>query len=252
MRNLVVDIGNTNAKLAVFQDRELIDHQVHQQTGADQIDALLSYWKIGASALSSVSADASAVVELLREKTLYVPFSTAVSGGVLNFYRSIETLGPDRWAKVIAAHHLYPGHDCLMIDAGTCITFDLLNSRAEYYGGSISPGIAMRFNALNHYTGKLPLLNWNPGEMTDIPEGTDTISAIRNGVLQGVMKEVAGIIADKASGSSGLKILLTGGDAGFLLEQLKNTIFAPQIIHDPYLVLKGLNEVIIAEHVQKD
>ena len=89
-------------------------------------------------------------------------------------------------------------------------------------------------------------------DQVEIPEGTDTISAIKNGVLQGVINEVEGFISHYNKENKGLTVLLTGGDAAFLLEQLKNSIFAPQIIHDPYLVLKGLNEVIAFEYVQKN
>ncbi|RZK23354.1 MAG: type III pantothenate kinase, partial [Flavobacterium sp.] len=140
---------------------------------------------------------------------------------------------------------------CFIIDAGTCITYDLLNSDSVYFGGSISPGIGMRFAALNFYTKRLPLVDWNTSE-TQIPEGTDTITAIKNGVLRGIVNEVEGNIAIENKINNGLRVLITGGDATFLLEQLKNSIFAPQITHDPYLVLKGLNEVIAFEYVQKD
>jgi type III pantothenate kinase len=109
----------------------------------------------------------------------------------------------------------------------------------------------MRFAALNHYTERLPLLEWNPVD-TVIPDGRDTATAIRNGVLQGIVNEVVGNISIQNKINKGLNVLITGGDATFLLEQLKNSIFAPQIIHDPYLVLKGLNEVIAFEYVQKD
>jgi type III pantothenate kinase len=109
----------------------------------------------------------------------------------------------------------------------------------------------MRFEALHHYTGKLPLVKWDK-EVQQIPEGTDTQTAIINGVLQGLINEVEGFISLQNIKNTDLKVVITGGDATFLLEQLKNSIFAPQIIHDPYLVLKGLNEVIAFEYVQKD
>ncbi|RZK87912.1 MAG: type III pantothenate kinase, partial [Pedobacter sp.] len=130
----------------------------------------------------------------------------------------------------------------LVVDAGTCITYDLLTSKREYFGGSISPGIAMRFNAVHKFTGRLPLVSWN-AEM-GIPEGRDTKTAIQNGILQGVINEISGFIALNNKKESALKVILTGGDADFLFNQLQNSIFAPQIIKDPYLVLKGLNEAI--------
>lgn len=251
MHNLVLDIGNTNVKLAVFDDRELIHYQSLKQLSPAILKEIIEDHKVDSSTISSVSEEFDEVIDVLKKYTNYVAFSTAVNTGVKNHYQSSNTLGLDRWAKVIAAHRLYADQDCFIIDAGTCITYDLLNKQAEYYGGSISLGIQMRFEALNHFTGRLPLVPWNRDEL-DVPEGRDTVSAIKNGVLQGAINEVRGFIAQQNENNKELKVLITGGDAAFLLVQLKKTIFAPQIIHDPYLVLKGLNEVIAFEYVQKN
>jgi type III pantothenate kinase len=251
MHNLVIDIGNTNNKLAVFHDRELVEYQIVKKITPQVLTSLISKFKIAGSTISSVAGDLKELVSVLKKDTKYLPFSTELNTGVKTYYGTPASLGLDRWAKVLAASHYYSGRDCFIIDAGTCITYDLLNNQAEYYGGSISPGIGMRFEAVNHYTGRLPKVDWD-GEATEIPQGTNTISAIKNGVLQGVVNEVTGFITHQNERNKGLTVLITGGDAGFLLEQLKNSIFAPQIIHDPYLVLKGLNEVIAFEYVQKD
>jgi len=251
MHNLVVDIGNTNSKIAVFDNSVLVLFESIEQIDLEEIEGLIKRYSIVNSTVSSVKPDVSAVIAMLEDHTRYIPFSTQVNTGVKNHYKSIATLGQDRWAKVIAVHHAYPHQNCLIIDAGTCITYDLLNSAGEYFGGSISLGINMRFEALNHYTGKLPLVKWDR-ELQNIPLGTDTDTAITNGVLQGVMNEVEGFITLQNKNNTDLKVVISGGDATFLLEQLKNSIFAPQIIHDPYLVLKGLNEVIAFEYVQKD
>lgn len=254
MHNLVIDIGNTNSKLAIFNGKTLVDYQSLRQITPSGLTGLIGQYKVVNSTVSSVDRvdlELEAAIDILRSKTNYIPFSTQSNTGIKNHYQSIATLGLDRWAKVIAAKSYYPGKSCLMIDAGTCITYDLLNSEAEYYGGSISLGLTMRFEALHHFTGRLPLVNWD-NKHTEVPEGRDTITAIQNGVLQGAIHEVEGFIAAYNNKNTGLTVLLTGGNAAFLLEQLKNSIFAPQIIHDPYLVLKGLNEVIAFEYVQKD
>jgi len=250
MRNLVIDIGNTNSKLAVFDEKTLVHYQVLKQIVPAELIAIIKQYAISNSCVSSVSEDAHEVIQILKSDTNYIPFSTQINTGVKNNYESLATLGLDRWAKVIAANGYYPGKNCLMIDAGTCITYDLLNDRTEYFGGSISLGIDMRFKALHHFTGRLPMVKWD--KEAEIPKGTDTDSAIKNGVLQGVINEVEGFISSYNKENNGLTVLLTGGNAAFLLEQLKNSIFAPQIIHDPYLVLKGLNEVIAFEYVQKN
>jgi type III pantothenate kinase len=251
MHNLVIDIGNTNSKLAVFDNKALVHYQRLEQINPDFLTDLIKKYKVSNSTISSVSVALADVIAVLKKETNYIGFSTAIDAGIKNYYQTISTLGLDRWAKVIAANAYHKGKNCLIIDAGTCITYDLLNSKAEYFGGSISLGLHMRFAALHHFTGRLPLVKWN-SEDTVIPEGTDTPSAIKNGVLQGAINEIEGFISHYNNENTGLNVLITGGDAGFLLEQLKNSIFAPQIIHDPYLVLKGLNEVIAFEYVQKN
>lgn len=251
MHNLVIDIGNTNSKIAVFDDKVLVFFQSTDQTDQNSLTELIKKYQIVNSTVSTVKQDVLATVAVLEANTNYIPFSTQVNTGVKNHYQTLSTLGQDRWAKVIAVHHAWPKQNCLIIDAGTCITYDLLNEQGAYFGGSISLGVNMRFKALNHYTGKLPLVKWDK-ETENIPQGTDTETAIKNGVLQGVINEVEGFIALEDKNNKDLKVVITGGDATFLLEQLKNSIFAPQIIHDPYLVLKGLNEVIAFEYVQKN
>lgn len=251
MHNLVIDIGNTNSKIAVFNDKVLVFFQSLDHVDQDILNTLISSYKIVKSTVSSVKQEVMDIVNVLQAQTTYIPFSTKINTGIKNYYRTPSTLGQDRWAKIIAVHHAYPHQNCLVIDAGTCITYDVLDQESAYFGGSISLGVNMRFSALNHYTGKLPLVNWDR-ENEDIPEGTDTETAITSGVLQGVISEVEGFIAHQNKKYIDLKVVITGGDATFLLEQLKNSIFAPQIIHDPYLVLKGLNEVIAFEYVQKN
>lgn len=249
MPNLVVDIGNTNTKLAVFNNRELIHFQQLAQFNEATFKTLIEKYKIEYATASSVSKPLEELSNFLNQYLKYVPFSTSVIGGIKNGYETMSTLGLDRWAKVIAAHRLYAGENCLMIDAGTCITFDALSASQEYNGGSISLGIKMRFEALHHFTGKLPLIEWERSEV-DIPDGTSTINAIKNGVLQGITNEVEGYILAANKQYSNLKVIITGGDAVFLNKQLKNSIFATQIIDEPYLVLKGLNEVITLAYVQ--
>ncbi|TKC05220.1 type III pantothenate kinase [Pedobacter frigoris] len=251
MHNLVLDIGNTNGKLAVFNNRELIHYQSLRQITTSALANLIEQYNISNSTISSVADEFSEIIEVLKQRTNYVEFSTAFNPGIKNYYKTLATLGLDRWAKVVAAHHYYPKMNCFMLDAGTCITYDLLTGESEYFGGSISLGVHMRFKALNHYTGRLPLVKWEREDEV-IPDGTDTESAIKNGVLQGIVNEIEGFIANQNKRNKALRVLITGGDAAFLLVQLKKSIFAPQIIHDPYLVLKGLNEVIAFEYVQKD
>jgi type III pantothenate kinase len=250
MHNLVIDIGNTNSKLAVYHERTLVEYQTLKQVTPELVNELIERYDIQNSTVSSVGEQPTELAEILNKRTNYIKFSTAVNTGIENHYQTSATLGLDRWAKILAAHHYYRGTNCFIIDAGTCITYDLLSAGGAYFGGSISLGIGMRFEALHHFTKRLPLATWNKED--EIPDGIDTISAIKNGVLQGAVNEVAGFIAHQNIKYKDLKVLFTGGDAAFLTEQLKNSIFAPQITQDPYLVLKGLNEVIAFEYVQKN
>lgn len=242
MHNLVIDIGNTNSKLAVFSEKELVHYQRTGVLTLDHLKEVIAAFPLQNFTVSSVSTVHTALIEWLSEQLQYVPFSTAFTAGIINHYQTLSTLGLDRWAKIIAVHRFFPKSNCLVIDAGTCITYDVLNAQSEYFGGSISLGIHMRFNALQYYTGRLPLVEWD--REAGIPEGNDTENAIRNGVLQGVINEVTGFIGLENKKNKDLRVVLTGGDANFLMEQLKNSIFASQITLDPYLVVKGLNEVI--------
>ena len=243
MFNLVIDIGNSNNKLAVFNNRELVHFEHSNALDHLSLAALIDKYQIQNATVSSVNEDIIALGDFLKQLVNYIPFTTEIKGDIKNHYQTLATLGLDRWAKVIAAHRLYKGNNCLLIDAGTCITYDVLTAENEYFGGSISLGIKMRFKALSHYTERLPFVNFN-NEDQNIPEGTDTINAIKNGVLQGFLHEVKGFIALESGRHNCLSVIITGGDADFLNKQLKNSIFASQIIHEPYLVLKGLNEVI--------
>ncbi|MES2651627.1 MAG: type III pantothenate kinase [Bacteroidota bacterium] len=242
MHNLVIDIGNTNSKFAVFNTKELVHYQRVETLAVNNLKEVITTYQVQNFTISSVNTAVDELVDFLKEKLNYFPFSTKINAGIVNNYQTLDTLGLDRWAKVIAVKQLHANRNCLIIDAGTCITYDVLTDKSEYSGGSISLGIQMRFEALHHFTGKLPLVEWD--QALPIPAGTTTENAIKNGVLQGIVNEIEGFITSENAKNKDLLILITGGDANFLMEQLKNSIFASQITYDPYLVLKGLNEVI--------
>ncbi len=243
MLNLVLDIGNTFSKIAVFKQKEVVFFERFKGVDEAYISQLIDKYSIENATVSTVNDNIEKVEQLLKSRTNYKRFNTKIVGNVISRYKTPDTLGLDRWAKVIAASCLYPGRNTLMIDAGTCITYDVLKDNNEYNGGSISLGLNMRFKALNHFTGRLPLVNWD-SETNEIEEGTDTELAITRGVLQGAVNEIKGFIELESERNKNLQVILTGGDAVFLNKQLKNSIFASQILHEPYLVLKGLNEVI--------
>ena len=245
MANLIIDIGNTRTKVAVFENGMLLKVDSYESITGEQLDSYLKKELITHSILASVRSDAAVVGQLentLRKHTSYIRFSLESATTIKNFYKTPQTLGLDRLAGLLGAQALYPQTNCLVIDAGTCIKYDLINHTGSYFGGSISPGISMRFKALHEFTGKLPLVNFDAKFATK--EGTDTISSILSGVIQGALFEMKGFIESYYNRYDQLHVILCGGDALFFDTQLKNGIFAHLLYVEPHLVLFGLNETI--------
>ncbi len=155
---------------------------------------------------------------------------------VTNLYETPETLGYDRMAAVVGANERFPHKDILVIDAGTCITYEFIDSEGRYHGGNISPGMQMRFKALNRFTGRLPLIG---ADGRKLPMGRDTETAIRAGVLKGIEYEISGYIESMKHKYPELLVFLTGGDDFSFDSSVKSIIFA-----DRFLVLKGLNRIL--------
>lgn len=225
---LIIDQGNTQTKLALFGNKKLL------RKGVLENPSTLPDWEHQADCtfLSSVS-DPSALIQHLQREPL--TFSSINKYPIKNGYQTTETLGNDRLAAVVAAATLFPAIPILVIDAGSCITYDLLTEEG-YQGGSISPGLKMRLQALNQHTHRLPLVAL--GEKVPLI-GKTTQQSIQSGVLNGVLAEVDGIIDRYKTNYSLLKVVFTGGDFLLFDKGLKNSIFA-----DPDLVLKGLNEIL--------
>ncbi len=248
MINLVIDIGNTHTKVAVFDHQVLrkVDH--YESLNPQHIHAYLTGQGITHSILSCVSLDhITELEELLAKQTTYIRFATHLATTISNQYQSPETLGLDRLAGVVGAQALHPHKNCLVVDAGTCITYDAVTKKGLYHGGSISPGIHMRLKALHTFTDKLPLIDLDL-EFTALA-GTDTRTSILSGVTQGSMLEMQGFIKNYQLRYPDLQVVLCGGDAFFFDTRLKNTIFAHLLSVEPHLVLIGLNEII---HQQND
>ena len=155
---------------------------------------------------------------------------------ISNRYRTPETLGSDRLAAVIGASSLKPGKDLLIIDAGTCITYEVIDARGNYWGGNIAPGMQMRLRALHEYTARLPLVE---AEGVVPGMGYDTETAIRSGVLRGMKYEIEGYIKSMRSKFPHLQVFLTGGNRINFDEDIKNLVFT-----DKYIVPRGLNKIL--------
>jgi type III pantothenate kinase len=236
--NLVIDIGNTQAKIALFKERELAEKATCSLFELHSfVEVLFAKYEIQKSILSAVANYSPTIIRLLESQGSVIIFDEFTAIPIKNLYKSPKSLGKDRLANAIGAAHFFKNEDVLSVDMGTCIKFDLVTKNGQYVGGSISPGLNMRFKSLNTFTDKLPLLN-----LTDNPNlvGTETDTSIQSGVQWGIKKEIEGVIAEYGRQYSQLKVVLTGGDHIYFAKAFKNSIFAR-----PNLTLEGLNEVLI-------
>lgn len=244
--NLTIDIGNSFIKTLIFEDTFPVYRNVSETLTSIHITRLLSKFPIKYSMLSSVVDIKKPVLNALNKLPHLKKFTGSTSIPIKNLYETPSTLGKDRLANAIAGAFLFPGKNVLIIDAGTCIKYDFINSKKEYLGGSISPGLQMRFKSLHHFTSKLPLVK--ELKITELT-GRSTVKAMQTGVIIGICEEMKGFIHRYKSKYKSLQIILTGGDADHFVEDLKLSIFAAED-----LVNIGLNEIIrynVAKRFQK-
>ena len=234
--NLVLDIGNTFIKLAVFNKNILLETSVQKKLDDSLIDSFFQKYTITNCIFSSVTNNKKN--ETLLKKYNFLPLTHLTPLPLSINYKTPETLGIDRVAAVVGAKSCYPKNNLLVIDIGTCIKYDFLNSKDEYLGGSISPGFNMRFKALHQFTGKLPLIEFKKENLTLIGDSTE--KSIISGVYNGMKTEINGVIKAYIKQYEPLKVVITGGDINLFDLVPKNRIFA-----DKFLVLKGLNEILI-------
>lgn len=234
---LVIDVGNTKIKTAIFESDDIKNFDSVKtkdlETHLTHIFAQYSIKSAIVSAVGSWNRD----WEYLIEKNcplLYLNHQTPLA--FKNNYETPESLGVDRIALAAAAHGNFEGQNCLVIDAGTCITYDFINKQAAYLGGAIAPGIRSRYKALHDYTANLPLLET---KKPDSFIGKNTIESIHSGVINGILKEIAGIIHQYDNEFGKLTVVLTGGDADYLAKQIKSSIFVR-----PYFLMEGLYYIL--------
>ena len=237
---LCLDFGNTRLKVAVFKEDQLQEIIFLRQDTTSHLEEILARHQPQASILSSVIEHDTAIEDLLKSKTVFhklsnqsqLPFTIPVG--------KAETMGADRIAVAAAGVSLFPAQNILAITLGTCITYNFINNQHQFLGGSISPGMAMRFRSMHDYTAKLPLVkgDWN------VPlVGYDTATNLQSGVVLGMAKEIEGIIELYKSRYGNFNALLTGGDLPILLPHIKKEIFA-----DPELIFKGLYAISHFNH----
>jgi len=239
--NLIIDIGNTQVKAAVFESCRLVEHFVFDEKDfQNNIKNILKKYMINNGILSSVKTINEEFLSLLEEIPHLIKLNSDTKVPFYNTYSTPETLGKDRIALVSAASKEFPNKNVLIIDAGTCITYDILNAKNKYLGGAISPGIQIRYKSLNYYTSKLPELSIT-NEFSLI--GDSTSNSIHSGIINGVIQEIEGVVNQYKERFEDLTVVLTGGDTKFLSKRLKNSIFANQ-----NFLLYGLNKILTFNH----
>ena len=243
MTTLCFDFGNTRLKCGVFFNKDFAEEVLLKDDSVQELNNILEKYQPARSILSSVIDHNPAFEDLLRAKTSFhklsydskLPFTSPVG--------KPQTIGADRLAMVVAAVDLYPHQHNLIVGMGTCITYNFVNKYHQFLGGSISPGMEMRFRSLEHYTAKLPYVeaDWNFPLI-----GYDTKTNIQCGVIAGMAKEMDGIIDLYKEKYVNFNVHLTGGDMAYFGTLLKNKIFA-----DPTLIYKGLYAISEYNHEPK-
>jgi type III pantothenate kinase len=236
--NLIVDVGNTYVKFAIYQNENLIHKISFQLSEFEKQYKLLKkhFPKLKSAIISSVGRLSKKQIKIIYDDLNVLELSSKTKLPFNNLYKSPKTLGADRIALVSASVQKFPDKNVLIIDAGSCITYDFITEENNYLGGAISPGVRLRYRALNNLIANLPLLETHQPKKII---GDSTEASIHSGVVFGVVKEIDGIIHQYKGEYPDLTVILTGGDAKFLLNQLKNSIFA-----NSNFLLEGLNYIL--------
>ncbi|GAB2797535.1 type III pantothenate kinase [Rhabdobacter roseus] len=232
--NIVVDSGNTYSKIGWFSESTLLRYQT--QLSFEALVELIRQEPPKYLLYSSVSRSTEAFLEALGLNIPVLSLSAHTPVPILKNYDTPHTLGADRIAAAVGGTFLFPDEDLVVIDMGTCITYDYVTRMGTFEGGLISPGLRMRFRAMHSFTQRLPLV-----EPDGIPPliGKSTHHAMQSGVMHGLLAEIEGIIAAYRQISPHCRVLACGGDVPFFESRLKPTIFAV-----PELVLIGLNRIL--------
>jgi type III pantothenate kinase len=205
MANLVIDIGNSFIKTAVFEHDNLVKVEHYQNIEIQLLNDFIAGYNISRAIISSVKKERDSWEHDLADLLPVTYFSRDMAVNIKNHYRTPQTLGVDRLVAVMGAHCLYPDTDNLVIDAGSCITYDYVDAGGNYYGGSISPGLNMRYRAMHNYTAALPLINADDGFKGQF--GDDTQTAMQSGVQNGIKYELIGFIESYQKGQKSLNMI---------------------------------------------
>ncbi len=235
--NLALDIGNTRTKIGLFRENELVEQAIWMDWTLAELLAFGNHAGVSRVMLSSVAEPDEALREGLTEYFQLLELTHSTPLPFENQYETPKTLGKDRLAAMAGAHFLFPQKNCLAVDCGTCIKYDLLTADGAYRGGNIAPGAQMRLAAMHHFTARLPEAAMRmPADFV----GLSTETALQNGALRGAVLEIEGFVKlfEKKYGT--LNVILTGGDAAFFQPHLD----VKNLILEPELTLFGLNHIL--------
>lgn len=236
--NLIIDIGNTKQKLALVNNNNIVSIISAPKIKEEVLKKMFSDYKIEKAIISNVRKEEqiSTLLEIVSQHTKMVKFQDLRNFPIINKYQTPDSLGTDRLAVSAGSQIYAKGNNVLVIQIGTCITYEFIDKNAIYHGGAISPGTLMRFKSLHHHTGNLPLVKYQ--EISEIT-GKNTEESILSGVLFGIVSEIDGNIEKYKNKYPDLRIIMTGGGAKYFDKLLKNEIFAV-----PNLVIIGLNYLL--------
>lgn len=240
--NLVIDVGNSRVKYGLFNKNHklIFSDAVSPNLFEDKLQQLFIFYpQIQNSIFSASGENSNRWISILKKKTNCTLFSHSTSIPIQNKYKTPDTLGLDRIALAVSSFFQYPNKNCLIVDLGTCITYDFLHKDGRYLGGAISPGIEMRFKAMHNFTANLPFIKENTG-LGETYIGKTTEESLKIGVYQAIIHEIEGFYKQYIADYENLTLVLTGGSAQVLAERVKNSIFA-----NLNFQLLGLHQILI-------
>jgi type III pantothenate kinase len=234
--NLIIDIGNSRTKVAVYDGNKLVILEVMPKLGIRKLSKMIATYPIEGIILTNTGKVDATLLAKLESFSHFIYLSSETPIPLINKYETPHTLGKDRIAAAVGTVNLFPGQGNLVIDMGTCITLDYIDNEGAFLGGNISPGIQMRLQAMHRFTAKLPLVQM---EYNHDLFARNTKNAIQNGAVKGTFSEIDSFIEEVRSKYGSINVILTGGDANYFEKFTKNKIFV-----SPNLVLEGLNLIL--------
>lgn len=241
--NLIIDIGNSSIKIAVFKKAKLVFFQRVQKLYVKEIKELNQKFGFSNVILSSVRKSLPRFIQHLKRNYHLLLLNHKTKVPIKVAYKTPQTLGLDRLAAAVGGAASFKKENVLIIDLGTCIKYDFVNAKGNYLGGNIAPGLEMRLKSMHHYTSKLPKVKrkWNKNML-----GVSTKTALQNGAIWGIKCEIENFIKTLTKKKGKIKVILAGGDSEYFGEIIESRIFV-----FPNLVLRGLNEILLYNQVKK-